>query len=372
MSSDDDFKANDELAPLRVLAAQSGADAEDRVLSRGLLDLYPSSPPEVPEASWAAIEAEALRVAAGRRRRYLLRELLSNVLPGRAGGLPALLPRALGAAALVAALFVAHDGGRRPAPGPLRLTAARAALSHEAAEGGAREALLSNGAEVQVQQGRIEVEQVDPHQTRVALRSGSVRLSVPRLLSPRRLSVATADAEVIVHGTRFEVRKVDGATQVSVEEGLVEVRPQGGGRPPAFLRPGERLVVPGLDAYRAELAGRVAELVRDVRCDDHAIDGYLAVAAPGADTSAALYLRGSCAARRGAPDDAIAAFERAADLSADPVRADNALARAAQLRATRDAADGVAAWRHYLLRFPEGLHRALARRHLAAQVEQGR
>ena len=376
MSSHDEPKANDELAPLRALSGQRGADAEDRVLARGLLDLYPPSPLATDtDAGWASIEAEAKRIAAGRRRRYLLGELISGVLPGRGvGGLTLSFSRVAAAAAILASLFVARDTALRPPPGPLHVTEARAALSHSAEEGAAREALLLDGAELRLQQGLVDIEQADPRQTRVGLRSGSVRLSVPRLLGPRRLSVATNDAEVIVHGTRFEVRKAYNATHISVEEGLVEVRPQGGGRPPVFLRPGERLTVPSLESYRADLSRRVAELVRDLRCDDrdHVLESYLSLATPGADTSAALYLRGACSARRGAPDEAILSFERAATLSADPVRADNALARAAQLRAARDPVDGVAAWRHYLLRFPEGLHRALARRHLAAQVAERR
>lgn len=58
---------------------------------------------------------------------------------------------------------------------------------------------------------------------RVALNRGRVRLSVPKLLPGASLSVATPDAVVTVHGTRFSVAIQKGRSCVEVSEGVVSV-----------------------------------------------------------------------------------------------------------------------------------------------------
>ncbi|MDW8280183.1 MAG: FecR family protein [Myxococcales bacterium] len=358
-----------DLMPLRVAAERPGATAEERWLAQALQALYPEeSPPPPSEAGWAALEAEAVRCARRHRRRFLLGELLGSMVP------PQRAFRLVAAASLLACLLLARDTDVAlwSRQGPERVTVAQTMLSHRGDR--PRSLLLLDGAEVSLEHGQLYIEQTSVDRTRLTLHAGAIRLSVPRLTGQRRLAVATSDAEVIVHGTRFDVRKLHDATLVAVHEGLVEVRPLGLGRAPLFVRPGERTTVLGAAAHLAALSRRVQQLVRELRCDDSegVLRTFVAFAPAGTDLSAALYLQGICAVQRGALGEAIAAFERSAAVSQDRVRADNALARAAQLRASRDAAEGAQAWRQYLLRFPRGLHADLARRHLATRPPGGR
>lgn len=78
---------------------------------------------------------------------------------------------------------------------------------------------------------------------RVRLDSGSIRCSVPKLAAGREFSVATPNALVVVHGTRFSVEvepTEDGIkeTCVRVTEGRVAVHVTGA--PVVFLGPGEQ------------------------------------------------------------------------------------------------------------------------------------
>lgn len=71
--------------------------------------------------------------------------------------------------------------------------------------------------------------------TAFELKSGSVRADVAKLLSGERFMIRTADVEVEVHGTSFEVTRVDDSdrsncnkkTRVRVREGVVTVRSAG-------------------------------------------------------------------------------------------------------------------------------------------------
>ena len=58
---------------------------------------------------------------------------------------------------------------------------------------------------------------------RIALNQGIVRLAVPKLKPGLSLSVATPDAVVTVHGTRFSVEIVNNQSCVRVSEGVVSV-----------------------------------------------------------------------------------------------------------------------------------------------------
>ena len=62
-----------------------------------------------------------------------------------------------------------------------------------------------------------------PRRQHIALNRGSVELSVPKLTAGTSLSVATPDAVVTVHGTRFSVEVMSGQTCVRVSEGVVSV-----------------------------------------------------------------------------------------------------------------------------------------------------
>lgn len=355
--------------PLRTAAQHPNASAEDRFLADALTALYIGTPAEPPAdaqaasaAGWERLQGQALTLARLRRRRYLLRELFAGWIPR---------PMQLLAAGCLCVLVLAPAD--HPAPAPVATPAsAPVVLVVETAQlelsDIAKTIRLRVGAELQVDHATVAIEQADLAETRIALTAGAVRLQVPPLPGRGKLVVATSDAEVIVHGTRFTVRKVDAfSTAVAVDEGLVEVRPQGGGRSPVFLRPGESLTVPGLSRYKEEVADRAAKLTEIGHCDDpeHSVERYLTLAPAGADVSAAQYLQGFCAAQRKESDEAIRWFERAAATSQDALRADNALARAATLRAGRSEPDGAVAWRRYLARFPQGQQRESAQRFLA-------
>jgi len=66
-----------------------------------------------------------------------------------------------------------------------------------------------------------------PRDRRVALNRGKVELSVPKLAPGASLRVATPDAVVTVHGTRFSVEVQNGRTCVDVREGVVSVTREG-------------------------------------------------------------------------------------------------------------------------------------------------
>ncbi len=354
--------------PLRTLAQQADTDPADRLLAEGLAALYEdastansASAQATSVAGWERLQAQAQSLAQRRRRRYLLRELVATWI---ARPLPLL------AACGLLVLILAPSDHPVPAPvvTPARIpSAVLVENSHAEFSSVAQTVRLRAGAELQADHATVAIEQADRLQTRIALSAGSIRLQVPPLPGRGKLVVATSDAEVIVHGTRFTVRKVDAAsTAVSVDEGLVEVRPQGGDRMPVFLRPGESITVPSLTRYKEEVETHAATLIEAGRCEDpdHSVARYLSLAPAGADVSAAQYLQGFCAAQRKESDEAIRWFERAAANSHDQVRADNALARAAKLRADRSESDGKVAWRRYLDRFPQGLHRESAARSL--------
>jgi ferric-dicitrate binding protein FerR (iron transport regulator) len=100
--------------------------------------------------------------------------------------------------------------------------------------GGALEATLASGAHLALRAGALALVQSGPHE-RLFLSSGSIQLSVPKLGSQRRLVVATADAEIEVHGTQFMVSTAPAdercaertTTRLVVTEGLVAVRHAG-------------------------------------------------------------------------------------------------------------------------------------------------
>lgn len=351
-----------ELRPFRDALAQPGASPADRFIALGLGALYASDRSEEAEQAvvtqgWSRLAEPARKLARRRRRSYLLGELLRSWN---------LRPRQLLAAAFALALiFVPIE--RRSMQTRKVLVESRVTLAAES-----QELRLLGGAEVQVEHGAVEIDQRDRGHTRIALSRGQVRLQVPPIPDRGRLVVETTDAAVIVHGTRFTVRKLDaGSTAVAVEEGLVEVRPLGGNRPPIFLRPRESTVVPNLSRYLDELAIRARHMVETQRCEDPdgTLDRALELAPAGSDPSAIQYLKGFCAAQRKDSESAIRWFEEAARTSRDLVRADNALARAARLRAERSEEEGAAAWRRYLERFPQGLQREMAERSLSAAQE---
>jgi hypothetical protein len=271
----------------------------------------------------------------------------------------------IGVRSLSSSRIEARNGAGRSHDAPALEVREQVALQSTAT---GKKVTLRCGAELELAQGRADIEQRDGQSPAIHLRSGRVSLQVPPLRGGR-LTVTTSDAEVIVHGTRFLVKRQDAedATLVEVQEGLVEVRPLGGKRSAIFLRAGERALVPSSAAFLRQLGAQVGELIDGARCDESAsrvLDAYLDAAPAETDVSGALYLRGSCAAARGDLVNALPAFEKVAAQAKSELRADNALARIAQLRASGSRLDGAAAWRRYLDRFPQGQHRESAQRYL--------
>jgi FecR protein len=103
-----------------------------------------------------------------------------------------------------------------------------------------------------------------PKATRLELKEGEVRLSVPKLGADRSLEVVTSDARVIVHGTTFSVRLRETGekplTCVAVSEGRVEVVYTAGER--LFLNGGEASPCGGETAEEAAVRGPEARSER--------------------------------------------------------------------------------------------------------------
>lgn len=365
------------LVPLR-LALQAGRtpDPDEATLARALRTLADEPLAEPSDAAWAEIARATARQATQRRWRYHFMEWWRSFQP--AG-----LRVAMGAAALACLALVlgASLPTRVETPQPLAQRGLLFSLRHLGNAGRWKDQLaldagahsqhlvLRAGAQLVLSTGQLQVEQADRNRPALHLAVGRVALAVPPIVVGGQLVVHTADAQVIVHGTRFSVERPSGHqhTLVAVEEGLVEVRPEGGHRPAVFLRAGESLLVESLPAYRESLRTQVSALIEHERCDapsDQILTRYFDAVAPSEDISAARYLRGTCAAARGDTALAVSLLEQVAQSAGSALRKDNALARSAQLRAERSPAEGVGAWQQYLDRFPNGQHRATAQRFL--------
>lgn len=365
-----------ELRPLRSMLGQPDLEADARLLGEALQQLHDEPAAPMPGPGWAALEESALRMARRRRWRYHLGEAWRGLGTTRfvafgAAAAVALVIGVFGVRALSSRDSAGPRGGmaQRATGVPATTPAATAPRLDLQAGAAAREVTLGCGAQVQLAEGSADIDQHEPYSPVINLKRGRVSLRVPPMPSSGRLMVTTTDAEVIVHGTRFLVdrHEQEDATVVSVQEGLVEVRPVGGRRSAVFLRAGEQVVVPSSGAYARQLLAQVGELVESGRCDDKAgtlVENFLLTAPAGTDVNAALYLKGNCAAAKGDIAGALSSFEQVATGAGSALRADNALARIAQLRAGTSAEAGAAAWRRYLDRFPQGQHRDSAQRYL--------
>ena len=113
--------------------------------------------------------------------------------------------------------------------------------------GGSARAQLPSGAEVEVESSaQLRFAQAagdEPRGDRIELAAGEIQVRVPKLARGTDLRVRTANATVIVHGTRFSVQRTaaSGETRVAVTEGLVEVDSAEGVH---MLSAGMSLVVP--------------------------------------------------------------------------------------------------------------------------------
>lgn len=329
-----------EPVPFREAAADDTLDA-----SLGAAFALLAAKTDLPPA-WQELEAAAERIARPRRAAHAARRLLAS--------LPLRYAAAAGAALVIAGAgaFGLHRLGK--------VTDTETRLGEPG--GRQREYTLASGASL-VTEGVVRLDQRNPLATRLFLDSGRVSLDVPPL-GKGTMRVSTPAAEVIVHGTRFDVDAANDRTAVRVTAGLVEVRPNGGNRPARFVRAGESLEVPSLRRFAGELEGRL-RLVEDCSASTTAdLQTFTqAGAEAGMDVTEAAYRLGLCALLARDAERAAGWFDLAA-ASNDRVRADNARARAAMAHALRDPEAGKTAWERYRREFPDGLHRDLAERSL--------
>lgn len=88
--------------------------------------------------------------------------------------------------------------------------------------------VTNEGVRVNITPGSTLDLDFSPRARHIALHRGKVELSVPQLAPGSSLDVATPDAVVTVHGTRFSVDIKDARTCVEVREGVVSVTREAG------------------------------------------------------------------------------------------------------------------------------------------------
>ncbi len=329
--------------------AARGLEAVDHALA--------APPPPFKVPSFDAIADAAASAARSRRRGRSVRRSLPFLATGFATAIAALV---------LAFVFT----GRLPFRTPVLAVGARLDAA-AAPQSGA----LESGARVKLARGEVKVVPAGKGEDRLFLTSGSVALEVPKLAAGHTVSVCTPDAEVRVHGTRFQVVRDARGTSVVVTEGLVEVRPYGTGRKPVFLAPGQSATVEPADAW---LKGVRAAVQTDLDSGDFASAeqrlGHLLATdlAPEARAETHALLAWSLAAT-GNRRAAIERYRQALQTlpaSLTPLWADNACAELSLLLEQEEPAGAAAAWGECLRRFPDGVHASLARARLSADRER--
>jgi hypothetical protein len=199
----------------------NGRTTEDPRYARLAARLLASPPPSdtaAPGGSPKTIDALAAALHARSQRRQLRRRLFA------AGAAAALVALAVGGFTM---------GRHRPAPIMARGEDGTALSEGSLVEAGAaaRRVTLATGTELRLAPGaRLVLAELGTRQ-RLLLRAGRVEARVTPLVANQRFLLDTADAEVEVHGSRFEVAVVPAqaacggtTTAVEVHEGVVTVR----------------------------------------------------------------------------------------------------------------------------------------------------
>ena len=300
--------------------------------------------------SFDGIAAAAASAARYQRRRQAVRRSVP------------FLYTALGTAALAAALVAAVLIGRARQLAPTLL--APGAEIRAAAE--AKSAILASGVRIRLEAGTRKLASASRESQALLLPSGRVFVDVPKLPSGSTLSVRTPDAEVRVHGTRFQVIRTSQETQVHVAEGVVEVRPEGIGRPALTLRAGESATVPSAEVYREGLRhSTLAALDHGEFGAAEKQIGQLLGASPNlAQQAEAQALLAWSLSARGKRGEAIGRYRQALALLPDGQQvlwAENACAELAILVQQESPKDSADTWADCLRRFPVGVHARLAR-----------
>lgn len=288
----------------------------------------------------------------------------------------------LAATVLVAGGWLIHGLGGGPAE--LATVAAPARPSGRLA--------LSDGSAIELDEGaQIEVLEDAESSVRIAQHEGRVRYVVSHRPA-RTFSVACAEVEVVVRGTRFWVARDATGVTVDVEDGRVEVRRADGvttlvrgeslrvaPTPPAepevpAVEPSEpevpaRAEAPAVRRRRDEpvhaseepsieaLLDEADRARREHRLPDAAAALETAIARLGADARASvpLFMLGRLERSRGRHAVAAEAFLQAYERDPDSVLAEDALAEAAVSYADADLdTQARATAARYAVRFPDG------------------
>jgi hypothetical protein len=229
-----------------VPPALSGADSDVDRMVRGLI--------EQPVAPLPAAEADALRARVTARLASQQREVSARRAawerrqPWLVFAVAALLPLVVWGASRAV-----RSGERRAGLALVTDLAGTSTIAGDELSTGpdaSSRASLPSGARVDVgPSARVRFDHVADQPVtgdRIDLAAGAIEVQVPKLAPGTDLRVRTADAVVVVHGTRFTVERVAPPggrveTRVSVTEGLVEVD---GVEGPRMLAAGMTLVVP--------------------------------------------------------------------------------------------------------------------------------
>jgi ferric-dicitrate binding protein FerR (iron transport regulator) len=323
--------------------AYEGLPQVDRALTE-----VASAPVSVP--SFDVIAKAAAGAARHQRQRAAVRRSIPYLYTG------------LGAA-LAAGILIAVLVGRGEVP-KLLTAGTELRVTNEA-----RSARLDNGARIRLEAGALKLASASREHPSLVLPLGRVVVDVPKLPLGATLSVRTPDAEVRVHGTRFQVIRTAKDTQVQVFEGVVEVRPEGIGRPIQMIRAGESSIIGSAEAYREELRrSTLAALDHgEFSAAERQIDQLLGSTAEAAQRAEAQALLAWSLAARGKRSDAVARYRQALALLPEGQQtlwADNACAELAILLDQESPQDGRAVWKECLRRFPDGVHAASTRSRL--------
>jgi ferric-dicitrate binding protein FerR (iron transport regulator) len=302
-------------------------------------------PVSVPD--FGAIAEVAAGAARGQRRRRAARRSVPYLYTG--------LGTALAAGLVVAVWLGSGDTPKR------LLAGAEMRATNEA-----KAAILDNGVRIRLESGTLKLAVASKQSHALVLPVGRVFVEVPKLSGGETVSVRTPDAEVRVHGTRFQVIRTDKDTQVSVVEGVVEVRPEGIGRPVQTVRAGESVTVGSAEAYRERLRHSTLDALDHGELDaaEKQIGQLLGTSAEAIQRAEAQALLAWSLSARGKRGDAIQRYRQALTLLPEGQQslwAENACAELAILVEQESPRDSRPIWAECLRRFPDGVHAALAR-----------
>jgi ferric-dicitrate binding protein FerR (iron transport regulator) len=324
-------------------SAQQGLLLVDRALAEVV-----QVPVDVPPFETVAMAAQL--AARTQRRRQTVRRSVPFLYTG--------LATAALAAGIVATVWI----GRARSAAPKLL--APGAEMRATAEG--KSAVLGNGVRIRLEAGSLRLAVADKDAQTLIMPLGRVFVEVPKLPVGSTLSVRTPDAEVRVHGTRFHVIRSGKDTQVQVVEGVVEVRPEGIGRPIQMLRAGESATVGSAEAYREGLRRSTLNALDhgEFAAAEKQIGELAGSSADPSQLAEAQALLAWSLSARGKRGEAIQRYRQVMRLLPEgpgPLWAENACAELAILIEQESPQGSVSAWTECLRRFPDGVHAGLAR-----------